>query len=66
MDFSYTQYIENCVGFEPTHRDLFIAPPYIMAVLNSEIEKTTEGSPIYIERIDINNLVGVKDVINEA
>lgn len=37
MDFSYTQYIENCISFEPTHRDLFIAPPYIIAVLNSEI-----------------------------
>lgn len=59
MDLSYTQYVRNCIEFKPTHRDLFITPPYILAVLNSDIEKVIEGSPIYIQRIGMKDLVGV-------
>jgi hypothetical protein len=61
MELCYTEYVRNCVNYTPTHRDLFITPPYIIAVLNSDVEKTTEGSPIYIERVDYQNLIGAED-----
>jgi len=38
-----------------------MAPPFIFAVLNSEIEKTVEGSPIFAQRIDIKDMKGLKD-----
>jgi len=36
---------------------MFVTPPFIVAVLNSDVERLSENSPLYIERIDINNLV---------
>jgi hypothetical protein len=54
--------VPNCTGFKPTHRDLLITPPFIIAVLNSDIEKCAEGSPAYLQRIDISDLPGVVDV----
>lgn len=39
---------------------MFVTPPFIVAVLNSDVERLSENSPIYIERIDINQLIGKK------
>jgi len=35
VNFTNEQYIDNSVDYQPTHRDLFITPPYIWGVLNS-------------------------------
>jgi len=41
---------------------MFVTPPFLVAVLNSDVERLSENSPIYIERIDINNILGIKKV----
>lgn len=58
----YTQYTENGITYTPSHKDIFVTPPFIIAVLNSEVERLTESSPIFIQRIDLEHLAGVKDV----
>lgn len=35
VDLSYVDYVDNSITYTPTHRDLFVTPPFIMAVLNS-------------------------------
>jgi len=34
---SYTDYVGNSVAYSPTHRDMFVTPPFIIATLNSNI-----------------------------
>jgi|JI9StandDraft_2_1071091.scaffolds.fasta_scaffold706596_1 hypothetical protein len=58
MDF--TEYIPNCINYSPNHKDVLVTPPFIMAVLNSEVERLVESSPIYIERIDLDQLTGLE------
>lgn len=59
---TYTQYINNCIQYHPSHKDILVTPPFIVGVLNSEVERLTESSPIFIERIDIDKLVGKKTI----
>ena len=63
---NFTEYTNNCITFTPTHKDIFVTPPFIIAVLNSEVERITESSPIFIERIDMKNLIGVKTLEKPA
>ena len=58
----FTEYVSNSITYTPNHRDIFVTPPFIIGILNSEIERLTESSPLFIERIDIANLIGVKTV----
>ena len=53
FDFSFTEYVENSIKCEPSHQDLFMYPPFIIAILNSDIERAAEGSPFYAERLDL-------------
>ena len=50
-NFTYTEYLGNSLKIQPTHRDLVITPPFIFGVLNMQIEKVVEGSPIYIQKV---------------
>jgi hypothetical protein len=37
-----------------------VTPPFIVAVLDSNIERLMEGSPIFAERIDIADMVDIE------
>ena len=63
---NFTEYTSNCIKYTPNHKDIFVTPPFIIAILNSEVERLTESSPIFIERIDMDNLVGVKTLPKPA
>ena len=45
---NFTEYTSNCITYTPNHKDILVTPPFIIAILNSEIERVTESSPIFI------------------
>ena len=47
---------------EPTHRDLVITPPFIMGVMNMQVETVMEGSPVFVQRIGKSDLKYLKEV----
>ena len=52
MAAAYMQYINNCLVNQPSHKDIFVTAPFIIAVLNSNVERCVEGSAVFIQRID--------------
>jgi hypothetical protein len=51
----------NSLKLQPTHRDLLVTPPFVIGVLDMQIETAMEGSPIYTKRVSKKELSWVND-----
>lgn len=62
FNLTYTDYLGNSLKIQPTHRDLVITPPFIFGILNMQIETAQQGSPIYVKKVQKNDLSWIKEV----
>ncbi len=60
FSFYHTNYLQNSAIYKPTHRDLMITPSFIIGVIDNQMQLVAEGTPLYIKKINIDNLVGLK------
>lgn len=51
LNFTYSDYLGSSLVVQPSHRDLVVTPPFIMGILNMQIETAQEGSPVFVQRI---------------
>ena len=62
MEYYYTSYLENSLIFETSHRDLVITAPFILGVIDSQMQLAAEGASLIVKRFSLENIAGVKDV----
>lgn len=60
MNFTYTDYLGNSLKISPSHRDLVITPPFFIGILNMQIETAQQGSPIWVKKVEKNDISWIK------
>ena len=60
MEYYYTSYLENSLMYEASHRDLVITVPFILGVIDSQMQLVSEGACLVVKRFSIEDITGVK------
>ena len=51
MKLGWRGCLGNSVMFVPSHRDLVVQKPFILALLSGAVERTVEGTPVFVKLI---------------
>lgn len=54
--------MESSLLYESDHRDLFITVPFIIGVVDSQMQLISEGAVVTVKRVDIGELVELESV----
>jgi hypothetical protein len=62
MEYYYTNYLENSLIYESCHRDLVITVPFILGVIDSQMQLVSEGASLVVKRFGLKDIAGVKSI----
>jgi hypothetical protein len=62
MEYYYTNYLENSLIYESWHRDLIITVPFILGVIDSQMQLASEGTCLVVKRFNLRDIVGVQSI----